>query len=62
MEGLECEELLLKISKDIKRVDYCKFKPKEQMIDLTKLKTLYDSLRLNDLIKEFIDIMEEIII
>ncbi len=60
LESSECEEFLLKISPNLKFIDYCKFKPKHQEINIEELKSIYNSLNLNDLIDDCLKSVEEI--
>ncbi|MBY9016318.1 MAG: hypothetical protein KGD68_11545 [Candidatus Lokiarchaeota archaeon] len=39
-----------KISKNLKKVSYCPFKPENQVFDVEKLKELYDSLNINNIL------------
>jgi adenylyl- and sulfurtransferase ThiI len=41
------QELSVKISDDLKKVNYCPFKIPNQVFDAEKLKTLYDSLKID---------------
>ena len=61
--GLDSDEinnLVKNISCDLKEFDYCEFQPKDQEFDLIKLKELYQSLELSDLIKQNIQNIEDI--
>ncbi len=63
--GLELSRIqgfLIKISKNLNKIDYCKYKPKNQQIDIKKLKKLYSSLKIRETIKNAIDNLEEIAI
>ncbi len=60
LSAKKTEEFLTKISANLKRIDYCKFKPKKQEINAEILKSLYDSLNLNDLIDDCLENIEEI--
>ncbi len=60
--GLDSDQIKLylsKISNNLQKIDYCKFKPKNQEIDIEKLKSLYYSLNLNEAIEEAITRMEK---
>ena len=46
----ETNQFLSKLSKNLINLDYCKFKPKNQEIDLEKLENIYKNLNLKDLI------------
>jgi len=56
----EIKQFLKKLSPSIRNLNYCRFKPKNQEIDAKKLKSLYDSLDLNELIKECMNNLVEI--
>ncbi|TFG05336.1 MAG: hypothetical protein EU539_09455 [Promethearchaeota archaeon] len=51
----QLKEFLTNISRKLKMIDYCQFKPQNQTIDIKELKTLYKSLNLNDLILEVLN-------
>ncbi len=56
----EIDDLHKKISPNLKEFDYCDFKPKNQEFDLKRLKELYQSLELNDLIQQNLQNIEHI--
>lgn len=56
----EIKDLLLKISRNLKPYDYCKFKPENQDSNIDDIKKIYDSLNLYDLIKESLKNIKEI--
>ncbi|MFX1317061.1 MAG: THUMP domain-containing protein, partial [Promethearchaeota archaeon] len=61
--GLDSDEinnLVKKISCDLKEFDYCEFQPKDQEFDSKKLKELYQSLELSVLVKQNIQNIEDI--
>jgi thiamine biosynthesis protein ThiI len=49
-----------RISTELKKIDYCYFKPKNQEFNKEKLKEIYFSLKLDDLISNCIENIEEI--
>ena len=56
----EIDDLSKKISPNLKEFDYCDFKPKNQEFDLKRLKELYQSLELSDLIQQNLQNIEHI--
>jgi len=48
-------DLIWKISPNLKRIDYCPFKPKDQEFDAERLKDLYESLKIGTMIEESIE-------
>ncbi|MFX1258090.1 MAG: hypothetical protein ACFFAN_09530, partial [Promethearchaeota archaeon] len=50
---------IFKISNRLQSIEYCKFKPKNQEISVKKLKSLYNSLKLNDLIRQSLNDVNE---
>ncbi|NVM46777.1 MAG: hypothetical protein HWN79_17865 [Candidatus Lokiarchaeota archaeon] len=48
-------DLIWKISPNLKRIDYCPFKPKDQEFDAERLKELYTSLKIDTMIEESIE-------
>ena len=60
MDKSEIKERLNKIDKNLKEFDYCKFKPKNQEIDLEEVKKLYQSLNTDKLIEECINNIKQI--
>ncbi|MFX1497142.1 MAG: THUMP domain-containing protein [Promethearchaeota archaeon] len=56
----EINDLINKISKNLRSFDYCKLKPREQEFDSKIVKELYESLKLNELIQRAIQKAEEI--
>ena len=45
----------MKISTNLKKINYCPFKPKDQKFDAERLKKLYANLRIDTMIKESIE-------
>ncbi|MFW9899171.1 MAG: THUMP domain-containing protein [Candidatus Thorarchaeota archaeon] len=60
LESNKVEKMSSKISKNLVNTDYCQFKPKNQEINVEKLKILYKSLNLNEHILENLKNTEEI--
>ena len=48
-------DLSMKISTNLKKIDYCPFKPKDQEFDAEKLNKLYASLKIDTMIEESIE-------
>ncbi len=53
------ENFTTKISRNLKSFNYCKFKPKNQEINIEEIKILYKSLNLKDLIEQSLYNIEE---
>ncbi len=49
------QELLKKISNNLKKVNYCPFKPPNQVFDAEKLKELYNSLKIDNDLKTLVE-------
>ena len=49
------QELLEKISSDLKKINYCPFKPQNQVFDAEKLKALYDSLKIDSDLQNIVE-------
>ncbi|MFX0018677.1 MAG: THUMP domain-containing protein [Promethearchaeota archaeon] len=60
LESNEIDDLSGKISPNLKEFDYCDFKPKNQEFNLKRLKELYQSLELSDLIQQNFQNIEHI--
>ena len=56
----EKREYLRKISTNFKKVDYCPYKPKTQIMNSEEVEKVYQSLDLNKLVTECIQKMEKI--
>ncbi|MFW9945973.1 MAG: THUMP domain-containing protein [Candidatus Odinarchaeota archaeon] len=56
----EINELVKKVSFALKEFDYCVFQPKNQKFDSKKLKELYQSLEISDLVEQNIQNIEDI--
>ena len=48
-------DLMLKISKNLRKINYCPFKPENQEFDIENLKTVYDNLKMDKLLEESIE-------
>jgi len=51
---LEINNIINKLSNNLKNFDYCRFKPKNQSIDIEKLKNIYHELKLENSINEIL--------
>jgi adenylyl- and sulfurtransferase ThiI len=60
LESNEIDEFLENVSKNLVNLDYCQFKPENQVINIEIVKKLYKSLDLTDLINECLNRLEEI--
>jgi len=60
--GLNTENaksFLTKVSSNLKKVDYCQFKPQNQVINIEDVKIIYKSLNLDDVIEQCLTNIEE---
>ncbi len=60
LNSKKIEQFLLKISSNLNTINYCRFKPKNQEINIEELKKIYKSLNLKHLIEESLISIKEI--
>ena len=58
----EIQDLRFKVSSKLEQIDYCQFKPKEQLFSEEKLKNLYESLKIEHLMKNALENIEQFIL
>jgi len=59
LESNEIDQFLENVSENLVHLDYCQFKPENQVIEIGEVKKIYKSLNLTDLIIESLNTIEE---